>query len=515
MKINLSINKAFKWYQKKNIWAKGFLFDSNNTLYKEEKIIDYFLDIKTKESFEKKLKEANGFFCAVIKNESDIFIAVDYTRSQPLFYSETHQWIGDDPKSLTTTKHIEKDPISILELSATGYVTGSDTTYKDIKQIQAGEYLVFKDSSIKTKSYYQYLHTDFIHYNQKNALDALDKSITNAIKRLITYANERQLVLPLSGGFDSRLIALKLKELGYSNVLCFSYGKKNNWESQISKEIATYLGFKWIFIDYDPIINSLYQNKEMMNCSNFCHRAVSLINIQDYFAVHQLKEKTLIENNAIFIPGHTADFLAGGHLSNLELHNSSLTQAQITKRILNTHYVLFKLTKKQKDIYSQKIMATLPSQAKSGDTSSQLDHWNWRERQAKFIVNACRVYEFFGYQWHCPLWDTEIMEYFQKLPLKYRKEKWLYNHYVNGLDANLAQKNKAKKSQISSFFIKILNIICNKSRPFHILKFNILQKKRLCFNKLFPLYLQRKYYTKGYRNLNGLIIADLIKKLDE
>lgn len=516
MKINLSINKAFKWHQKKNVWAKGFLFDSNNTLYEEEKITDYFLDIKTKESFEKKLKEANGFFCAVIKNNDVYFAAVDYTRSHPLFYSETHQWIGDDPKSLTTTKHIEKDPISILEFSSTGYVTGSCTTYKDIKQVQAGEYLVFKDSNIKTKSYYQYLHTDFIHYNQENALDALDKSITNAIKRLVTYANGRQLVLPLSGGFDSRLIALKLKELDYKNILCFSYGKKNNWESQVSEKVATQLGFNWTFINYEPIVKSLYQSENMTQYDHFSHRAVSLPHIQDYFAVHQLKEITLIENNAIFIPGHSADFLAGSHLSNLELHNSSLTQAQITKRILNNHYISFKLTKKQKDIYSQKIIATLPSQAKSDDTSSQLDHWNWRERQAKFIVNACRVYEFFGYQWHCPFWDMEFMEYFRKLPLKYRKEKWLYNYYVDQLNPKLAKKNPEKKSYLRTYLIKKINTMFDDSIYFHILKFYRDQKNRLCFNKLIPLYLQKLYYKKGYKNTNGVLIANLIEKfLDE
>ncbi|MBA94311.1 MAG: hypothetical protein CMP21_00900 [Rickettsiales bacterium] len=509
--INLTFNRAFDWTTKKNIWVKGVVFDKKNNCLQNETLIEYFSYVTNELEFKNTLKQLNGFFSVVIKTNDCIFAAVDYTRSHPLFYSKEHQWIGDDPKSLTKTKHIEKDPVSVLELSATGYVTGSDTTYKDIKQVQAGEYLVFKDSKIKTKSYYKYLHTDFINYNQENALDALDKSITNAIKRLVTYANGRQLVLPLSGGFDSRLIALKVKELDYKNILCFSYGKKNNWESQVSEKVATKLGFNWTFIDYKPIIKSLYQSTDMIKYSHFAHRTVSFPHIQDYFAVHQLKERTLIENNAIFIPGHSADFLAGSHLSNLELHNSSLTQAQITKRILNNHYVLFKLTKKQKDIYSQKIIATLPSQAKSGDTSSQLDHWNWRERQAKFIVNACRVYEFFGYQWHCPLWDTEIMEYFQKLPLKYRKEKWLYNYYVDQLEPKLAQKEPEKKSYLRTYLSTTINTMFDDSIYFHILKLYRDQKNRLCFNKLIPLHLKKLYYKKGYKNTNGVLIAHVIE----
>ena len=68
MEIDLTINKGFKWYQKKNIWAKGFLFDLNNTLYEEEKVLEYFSDIKNKDDFEQKLKSANGFFQLLSKH---------------------------------------------------------------------------------------------------------------------------------------------------------------------------------------------------------------------------------------------------------------------------------------------------------------------------------------------------------------------------------------------------------------------------------------------------------------
>ena len=89
-KVDLKINKGFKWHQKKNVWAKGFLFDSNNILYEEEKILDYFLGVKNKEEFERKLKQANGFFSVLIQYEDRIFAAVDCIRSNPLFFSEKY-----------------------------------------------------------------------------------------------------------------------------------------------------------------------------------------------------------------------------------------------------------------------------------------------------------------------------------------------------------------------------------------------------------------------------------------
>ncbi len=507
MQIDLTINKGFKWHQKKNVWAKGFLFDSNNIFYEEEKILDYFLGIKNKDDFEIKLKEANGFFCVLIQHEDVVFVAVDSIRSHPLFYSEAYQWIGDYPDTLNETHVLKKDTISKYEFFATGYVTGNQTIYEDIYQLQAGQYLIIENNTCRLHTYYQYLHQDFIDYTEEKARIELDKCVTNAMERLITYAKGRQLVIPLSGGYDSRLIVLKLKELGYTNILCFSYGKLNNVESLISKKVADHLGLKWVFIDYEPIVKLLYQSENMTQYDHFSHRAVSLPHKQDYFAVHQLKEKPLIEKNAIFIPGHTGDFLGGKHVPQ-KAYESHWNKKQIINQLLKQHYNLFKLTKKQKDIYFQKTTTILPSQPKLGDTSSQLDHWNWRERQAKFIVNSCRVYEFYGYQWYCPLWDKELMEYFKKLPIKFRKNKWLYNTYINKQNVVLEIKESKYKISLAIFFKQIIKTIIKKTKclDFVMVFKGCLDMKLhlLCLDATLSVKEYIRLSLQGHRKINGI-----------
>jgi len=58
-------------------------------------------------------------------------------------------------------------------------------------------------------------------------------------------------------------------------------------------------------------------------------------------------------------------------------------------------------------------------------------------RQAEFIVNSVRVYEFFGYEWYSPIWNSEIMGFWAKVSLKYRIKKdymmsiFLKNHLRN------------------------------------------------------------------------------------
>ena len=65
---------------------------------------------------------------------------------------------------------------------------------------------------------------------------------------MISRIGDRQIVVPLSAGNDSRLVASVLKHLGAKNVKCYSYGTKGNFEAKIAKIIADKLGYEWKFV---------------------------------------------------------------------------------------------------------------------------------------------------------------------------------------------------------------------------------------------------------------------------
>lgn len=513
MNIELRTNLGFEWVSQDHIAVKGFLFDHNNVCYQNNMLANYFSDITSEDQFLHKLRQANGFFSVIIKNDNRIFAAADRIRSHTLFYSEKYGWIGDHPNSFIEKENIQKNDLSIREFYALGYVTGSDTIYTDIKQIQAGEYLVIENGQCKTVPYYSYLHKDFKDYSEKESLEVLEDIITASMKRLIKYANGRQLVVPLSGGYDSRLIVLKLKELRYHNVLCFSYGRPNNWESNISKNVADHLSLKWVFIDYESIVKATYKSESMKGYDAFAHRMVSLPHIQDFFAVKVLKEKHMIQENAVFVPGHSLDFLAGSHLTAFEYQEKILDTDDIIHRLLEKHYNLFKLNRKNRSAYLSKIKSCLSPPEGGNDNSTLLDEWNWKERQAKFIVNSCRVYEFFDYEWYCPLWDKEIMDFFRTLPMHYRIKKWLYNQYVEQLNSTLIIKEpfSIKEESIFKAVFKILNRFIV-FRPIILpiqclwVYSNIVSKNNLCLEKVMSIWTYLKLVINGHRNVNGVEI---------
>ncbi len=56
--------------------------------------------------------------------------------------------------------------------------------------------------------------------------------------------------------------------------------------------------------------------------------------------------------------------------------------------------------------------------------------WAWQERQAKFITNSVRAYEYWGLDWWLPLWDAEYMAFWQHVPLSQRTGKRLARRHV-------------------------------------------------------------------------------------
>ncbi len=56
---------------------------------------------------------------------------------------------------------------------------------------------------------------------------------------------------------------------------------------------------------------------------------------------------------------------------------------------------------------------------------SRIELWDAVSRQALYIINSCRAYEFMGARWRS-LWDYDLMDFFMKVPLEYRLGKRLY-----------------------------------------------------------------------------------------
>jgi len=233
-KINVHFRDYDSWSITGTTYWKGSAF-FEELLLDVSSIACMFSSIKNADDFISSLKQLNGFFAVVQQKEDTIYAAVDRVRSVPLFYSlkDGDFYISDDPNWIQKEiQSDEVDEIAAAEFMLTGYVTGKDTLYPDIKQLQAGEALVLQHSSdclsLRTIQYYRYIPKNYSVCSEEEILSVLDRVLVKVFERLIKIASGRTIVVPLSGGYDSRLIVLMLKRLGYEKVVAFSYGKPGN-----------------------------------------------------------------------------------------------------------------------------------------------------------------------------------------------------------------------------------------------------------------------------------------------
>jgi asparagine synthase (glutamine-hydrolysing) len=266
----------------------------------------------------------------------------------------------------------------------------------------------------------------------------LDQTLINTFSRLVesTIGQGKKLVVPLSGGLDSRIIVAMLKRLGVNDVICVSYGRKRSRESEISKHVAEALGYEWLFVESTAKKwYECYNSKEADLFRTWAGNLSSLPHMQDFLTVKELKIHGKIPENSVFVPGHTGDMLSGGHIPENCLENSTNFDSEAyLKASLKKHYNLWKWPYGQEieNIFRQRINKSVSGlEIKDNVTfADAIEYFDFNERQAKFIINSVRVYEFFGYEWRIPFWDTELINFFLRVPIEYRINRKLYKKYA-------------------------------------------------------------------------------------
>lgn len=387
--------------------------------------------------------ETNGFWGAVVmQDERRGFIAADRIRTYPVFYAQKDGdlYISNDAYWVRESCGLtETDEDAEQEFLMTGYVTGADTLISGMKQIQQGEIVFFQWSEehrkymFTSERYYRYLHKIPSEKNEDELLAELDIAMISAFKRLIAVADGRTIAIPLSGGYDSRLVALMLKRLGYENIVAYTYGVKGNPEYEISRQVADCMQIPWHFAEYtNEKWHSVYQSAEFKRYMAYGGNLASLAHCQDWIAVKELIENGVIQANTVFTPGLIANVGAFATQASDTVSNKlSITKA--LQLIRERHYQ--SITNSFDSQVTHKISKRIISRLKEVElytcTLSFCDDFNFAERQAKYINNSVRVYDFFGHNHWTVFWDVDLLDFWVKAPWEYIMHKKLYKRYVS------------------------------------------------------------------------------------
>lgn len=517
--------------------VRGTAFAGNDTSAPQD-LLEYFDKIESEDEFRSSMVLLNGFFAVVCERESVLLAGVDRIRSIPLFYGSVGNqfYIGDDASWVqTNVGSFERSELALREFCLTRYVTGSDTLYPGVKQLRAGELLVARtvNGSVQfsTERYFDFVGRDETSSDVERLSHELDALLVRCFERLLTLADGRTIVVPLSGGYDSRLIVLMLKRLGHENIVAFTYGRPGNTESEISKQVAEYLHIPWHFVPYsNELWWDWFRTEEREAYYEMAHQAVSVPHIQDWPAVWELKRRRLIPDDSLFVPGHAADFISGSHIPEEFLKVDRIPRQQLVDETFKRHYWLVPVSRGKDRIFLNEMKTRIASTFSAPDhldpdAAVRLsENWNWQERQAKFIANSVRVYEFWGYDWWLPFWDQEMFDFWAGVALEHRIGQRLYIAYVKKLTAKIMGNDnasalvKGKESNINGLKEFIMMTPLRGFAKWAYRKFktsnSVYENHPKAWYGIMSTETFRRYYVDGYETINSFLAMDIVGAID-
>jgi hypothetical protein len=192
----------------------------------------------------------------------------------------------------------EMDKKAICIFVATGFFLDTDTYWQHKKVLPPASNNTIDENGflIESKPYFQW------HYNPRNISfeDAL-KEFTSLFEEIISeQLRNRKVILPLSGGLDSRTQAVALAKTK-NKVTAYSYSFKNGYpESKIGKKIAKECGFD--FKEFKIETGYLWPKVEELSRINRCYSEFT--HPRQMAALDEFKKM-----EGVFSLGHWSDVL--------------------------------------------------------------------------------------------------------------------------------------------------------------------------------------------------------------
>lgn len=439
----IHINRKYKWRSLQSESIECYYVGS-------EKALNSFASCLVKrpnleiDEISDKLAALHGNFAFIIKQESRILAAVDKIRSYPVFFYHEGKrcHISNSARELKYALDLEEiDGLSLLEFRMAGYVTGRDTLVSGLRQLQAGEVLVWEEASaeLELARYFRFMPAErrgSARRRYDEWIDETQKCTDRIFQELVEDAAGRPIWVPLSGGLDSRLILCMLANKGYDNLHAFSYGVPGNYEAKIAREVAQRVAVPWVFVPTGRrAFRDYYRSQERKDYWEFGDFLCSVPNMQDLLPLRDMLAGGLLSGDEIIVNGQSGDFITGGHIPSLP-EGREISWDDITGALLGKHYSQWKdlLTTPNVSRVLEKfllLMNEVTSDPKMSEHGTALyEYWEWQERQCKYVVNGQRVYDWLGFDWALPLWETEYLAYWKDVPVEYKSGQKLYRDFL-------------------------------------------------------------------------------------
>jgi asparagine synthase (glutamine-hydrolysing) len=437
--LRVEVGPRRSWSVAGGTHATGFAFRGDTMLDAEQ--LAAAIDATAPERLPALLASLTGSYAAITERPEATYAIVDGIRGIPLFCvdEDGQRIVTDDPLRVgAPVRATDNDWRRRAELLETAYVTGHETLLDDVRQVEAGSFLrvpTTRGEPVASQEWYAF-EPGLDPTSAVNLVETAYDAHQAAVERTIRFAGGALIAVPLSAGLDSGILAGLLARSGIDRdqILTYTYGRPGNRESEVSKRVAESLGLRWEFVAYSE---STWQELARQPWwSGYLLWASSLAaspGFSDVPALLDLRRRELIPPGSLVVPGHSLGFPAGSYIPGSLLRRRRGSRADVVDAVLATYYkyrsnqvvgqLLGRPAEEVADAIRERVDRSLPATSPSMSRAQLVavtDHWGWKERQAKLIVNSVRVYEHLDLRWALPWWDREVVDFWAHVPLRQR-----------------------------------------------------------------------------------------------
>jgi asparagine synthase (glutamine-hydrolysing) len=253
-------------------------------------------------------KILRGSFSGLIydKKQNKWVIYNDHIGDKPLFCFRNNNFfvISSEVKYILDFLRSNRLSFNLDEqgaymLLSFGYQLEDFTLVKEIKKLRPGHHVIIEhNNKIATKQYYYLKNdTDNSLSNERDLIEQIDIGFRAAVKKQFDKDIEygyRHLV-GLSGGLDSRMTTWVAHDMGYTNMLNFTFSQSDYWDEKTAKAIAIELKHEWLFKSLD---NGLFLKSQLDDVTDISYGSalyyglahgkscLDLINMDSFGLVH-------------------------------------------------------------------------------------------------------------------------------------------------------------------------------------------------------------------------------------
>jgi asparagine synthase (glutamine-hydrolysing) len=233
------------------IWNPNFLvFEKYLKNLSDDKIISSMVSVE-------------GQYLIILKKREDIYIFCDRYCIRPIYYRKVNNQIEIFDRIIENVDDLLIQKSSVLIFLLLRFIPGRQTLFNGISQIMPGECLILRKNINKID-----IQISCVYPKKKIDLEDPKKTFHYLFRqgleqRVSNISNSKKLLLPLSGGLDSRYVLFTALEIvDSSRIAAMTYGTPGTYDFEIGKKIAKLAGIK--HIEY-PLTKENYTTDAIIN----------------------------------------------------------------------------------------------------------------------------------------------------------------------------------------------------------------------------------------------------------